>query len=90
MGSILGPPHFITHINHHPSTMKTLTEPIIFADDTTVINSNKDFDFCTLANSVLCHMSKWFTAKKLALTLGETKLIKSVINNSPQRALSIK
>jgi hypothetical protein len=57
-GSILGPLLFITNINDLPSTIKTLSEPIIFAVDTSVIISNKNFDdFCTLANSVLSHMS---------------------------------
>jgi hypothetical protein len=56
--SILGPLLFITYINDLPSTIRTLSEPIIFADDTSVIISNNSFDdFCTLANSGLSHMS---------------------------------
>jgi hypothetical protein len=64
-GSILGPLLSITYMNDLPATIKTLSEPIIFADDTSVIISNTNFDdFCTLANSVLSHMSKWFTANR--------------------------
>jgi hypothetical protein len=41
-GSILGPLLSITYINDLPSTIKTLSEPTIFADDTSVIISNKN------------------------------------------------
>jgi hypothetical protein len=89
-GSILGPLLFITHINNLPSTIKTLSEPIISADYTNVIISNKDVDdFCTLANSVFSHMSKWSTANKLALSVDKTKLIKFVTDIPPQCVLSI-
>jgi hypothetical protein len=81
---------FIININDLPPTINTLTEPIIFADDTSVIISNKNFDdFCATSNIVLSHMSKWFTANKLALNLDETNIIQFITNNSPQYALSI-
>jgi hypothetical protein len=65
---------FITYINDLLPTIRTLSEPIIFADDTSVIITNNNFDdFCTLPNSVPFHMSKWFTANKLALSLDKTK-----------------
>jgi hypothetical protein len=41
-----------------------------------------------MANSILSHMSKWFTANLLAPSLGTTKIIKFVINNSQQCALN--
>jgi hypothetical protein len=67
-----------------------LTEPIIVADDTSVVISNRNFDdFCAKSNTVLSHMSKWFTANKLALNLDKTNIIKFIKNNSPQYALSI-
>jgi hypothetical protein len=78
-GSILGPLLFITYINDLSSTIKTLSEPVIFTDNTGVIISNKNVDdFCTLANSVLSRMSKWFSANKLALSSDTTKIIKFV------------
>jgi hypothetical protein len=76
-------------MNDLPPTIRTLSEPM-FASDTNVIISNKNFDyFCKLTNSVLSHVSKWFTANKLALSLDKTKIIHFVTNNSPQCALSI-
>jgi hypothetical protein len=47
--------------------------------------SSKNFDdFCIMPNIVLSHMSKWFTANKLALNLDKTNIIKFITNNSPQ------
>jgi hypothetical protein len=66
--------------------INTLTESIIFADDTSVIISSKNVDFCAKSNKVLSHISKWFTADKLALNLDKTNIIKFTTNNSPQYA----
>jgi hypothetical protein len=38
---------------------------------------------------VLSHLSKWFTANKLALSLDKTNIITLIRNNSPQYPLSI-
>jgi hypothetical protein len=77
--------HLCTHRRKNLKSylIKTLSEPIIFTDDTSVIIPNKKVSFCTLANSVLSHMSKWFIANKLALNLDKTKIIKFVTYNSP-------
>jgi hypothetical protein len=69
-GSVLGPLLFIIYINDLPPTINTLSEPIIFSYDTGVIISSKHFDdFCAMPNIVLSHMSRWFSANKLALSL---------------------
>jgi hypothetical protein len=69
-GSILGPLLYIIYISVLPPIINNLSKPTIFADDTSVIISSKNFDdFCTISNTVLSHMSDWFTANKLALNL---------------------
>jgi hypothetical protein len=64
-GSILRSLLFIIYINDLPSTWNSLSVPIIFADDTSVIISSKNLDdFCILSNRVISHMSKWFAESR--------------------------
>jgi hypothetical protein len=57
-------------MNELPQTIYALANPIIFADDTSVIISTKKFDdFCRISNTVFCHMSECFAANRLALNL---------------------
>jgi hypothetical protein len=89
-GSILGPLLFTIYINDLPLRINSLSEPILFADDTSVIISNRNFeDFCTISNSVLSSMIEWFAANKLVLNLEKTNIMKFVTNNSPHCAFNI-
>jgi hypothetical protein len=88
--SVLGPLLFIIYINDLSPTINTLSEPILFTDDTSVIVSGKNFDdFPTMSNTVLSHMSKWFTSNKLVLNLNKAIIIKLITNQSPQYDLKI-
>jgi hypothetical protein len=58
---------------------------LVFADDTSVIISSKNFDdFSAISNEVLSDTSKWFACKKLVLNLDKTNTIKFITNKSPQ------
>ena len=75
-GSILGPLLFLVYINDPPLQINSLAEPILFADDTSVMISNGNFiDFSTSANQVLAHMIEWFSANKLLLNLEKINII---------------
>jgi hypothetical protein len=75
-GSILGPLLLIICKNDLPPTISTLSEPIIFTDDTSVIISSKKYDdFHTMSNVVRSQMSKCFSANNLALNLDKTNTI---------------
>jgi hypothetical protein len=48
----------------------SVSEPILFADDTSVIISSRNFkDFCSVANLVLSQMIKWFAANNEVINL---------------------
>jgi len=51
----------LVYINDIPLQINSLAEPILFADDTSVIISNGNFiDFSTSANQVTARMIEWF------------------------------
>jgi hypothetical protein len=67
---------FIIYINYLLLRINSLLEPILFADDTSVILSGKNFEeFCSMARLVLSQVIKWFGAKKLLLNLDKTNII---------------
>jgi len=74
--SILGPLLFLVYINDLPMRINSLAEPMLFADDTSVIISNRNFtDFSTSANLVLTRMTEWFSANMLVLNLEKTNIM---------------
>jgi len=79
-GSIIGPFLFIIYI-WPTCNIKYLSVPILFTDNTSVIMSSKNIDdFSTMSNTVLSHVSKWFTSNKLVLNIYKTNIIKFITN----------
>jgi hypothetical protein len=60
-----------------------VSEPILFADDTSIIISNRNFkEFSSVSNLVLCHMIKWFDDNNLAVNSDKTNIMKFITKNS--------
>jgi len=73
-GSILGPLLFIIYINDFPNSVNL--ETTLFADDTTLIKSDESLQALELnVNQNLKLANDWFTANKLTLNVGKTKVM---------------
>jgi hypothetical protein len=79
---------FIICINDLPLGINSISEPIIFADDTSVIISGRKFkEFSSMSNLVLSHMVKRFAANNLVLNLDKTNIMKFITKNSAHSTL---
>ena len=57
-------------MNDLPKRINSLSEPILYADDTSVIIINRNFeDFFSVSNLVLSCIIEWYEANKLVLNL---------------------
>jgi hypothetical protein len=86
-GSILGAVFFIKW----PSPeINSVSEPVLFADDTSVIISSRNFeDFYSVSNLVLSLMIKWFSTNNLVLNVDEMNMMKFIAKNSSHFTLHI-
>jgi hypothetical protein len=61
-GTNLGP-LIIIYTNDLPLRIHSVSEPVLYADDTSIIISSQNFkDFCSVSNLVLSCMNKWFAS----------------------------
>lgn len=75
-GSILGPLSFLTYINDLAQISKDLVNPILFADDTCFIISNRDaHEFKMNVNLVLNKSINWFHSNLLSLNFNKTHFL---------------
>ena len=74
-GSILGPLLFILYINDLPNASK-LTQPLLFADDTSIFYSHSD-PRClqSVLNEELQNFDVWLKCKKLSVNIKKTNYI---------------
>jgi len=75
--SVLGPLLFIVYINDLPMSVKHVSEAILFADDTSVIVTDKDHNsFKQKTNLALTSLNQWFYISQLVLNITKTNVIK--------------
>ena len=82
---------FIIYINDLPLRINSLSEPVLFADDTSIIISNRNFeDFCSVSNLVLYHMIKCFAANNLVLNVDKMNIMKFITKYLSHSTLCIR
>ena len=73
-GSVLGLLLFIIYINDLPMSVKHVSKAILFADDTSVIVTDKDHDsFKQKTNLALTSLNQWFDINQLVQHITKTK-----------------
>jgi hypothetical protein len=76
-GSVLGPLLFIIYINELPMSVPHDSKAILFADDTSVLVTDKDHtSFKQKMNSTLTSLDQWVTTNQLVLNITKTNIIK--------------
>jgi len=72
-GLILDPLLFLIYINDLSLSINKLANPILFADDTTIIISNTNpEEFMNNTNSVMTEITNWFQSNPLTLNCNKT------------------
>ena len=72
-GSVLGPLFFLIYINDFSSIISKIANPVLFADDTSIIISHTNpEEFKNNINTVLIETINWFQGNFLTLNCGKT------------------
>ena len=78
----------IVYVNDLSLRLKSVSDPVLFADDTSVIISSRNVeDVCSSSNLFLSH--KWFAAINLVLNLEETNVMKFITKKVSHPSLHI-
>jgi hypothetical protein len=82
-GSILGPLLFLLYVNDLPNAISELSNPTLYADDTSLLITNFDSQmFENDINTVLAKLSTWFHSNLLLLNLEKAYFLQFVTKNT--------
>jgi len=75
-GSALGPLLFLIYITDLPQTINTLADPILFADDTSmIVKSTESCEFLHSIQKNIINVDGWFKSNLLLLNMDKTHII---------------
>jgi hypothetical protein len=82
-GSLLGPLLFLLYVNDLPNAISNISNPVLYADDTSLIITNSDSQmFEKDINTAIQQISKWFQSNLLLLNLEKTYFLQFETRNS--------
>jgi hypothetical protein len=93
-GSVIGPLLFIIYINDLQLKINTISDPILFSDDTSVIISKDNYDdFKHVKSCSGPYVCEWFDANQLVLNVGggnHTHTLKFTTTNLPHYPVAVR
>jgi len=87
---VLGPLLFLIHINDISLSISKLANPILFADDKSIIISTTDpKEFKNNINSVMTEITNWFQSNLLTLNSNKTHFMQFLTKKQNERKIQI-
>jgi len=89
-GSLLGPLLFLLYVNDVPNVIPDISNPVLYADDTSLIITNSDSQmFEKDPNTAILQLNRWFKSNLLLLNLEKTYFLQFSTKNTNATDLHI-
>jgi hypothetical protein len=89
-GSILGPLLFLLYVNDLPNVLSDISNPVLYADDTSLIITNSDSQmFEKDINTAILQLNRWLNSNLLLLNLEKTHFLQFLTKNTKATDLHI-